>query len=222
VRSLSRRIRGRLTFANVTSCLALFVALGGTSYAAATLAANSVGTRQIRTNGVGKSEIKSSAVGVSEIATNGVGKGELATDAVGQSEIRKDSVGAGEIRTGAVGTSELQDAGIDLTDLSTTTKAALIPARAAVTKAGAAAAGNAQSATRSAAGAYTVTFDHDVSKCFYSATLAAVRSSATTVDPPDAGFVNAAPGAAAGAVDVRTFNASGAATDEPFHLLVAC
>jgi hypothetical protein len=38
----------RLTFANVTSALALFVALGGTSYAAATLPANSVGTKQIK------------------------------------------------------------------------------------------------------------------------------------------------------------------------------
>src|SRR5215217_3857180 len=36
-------VRKRLSFANVTSMLALFIALGGTGYAAATLPANSVG-----------------------------------------------------------------------------------------------------------------------------------------------------------------------------------
>ena len=43
------RLRRRATFANVTSALALFVALGGTSYAAITLPADSVGSDQIRT-----------------------------------------------------------------------------------------------------------------------------------------------------------------------------
>jgi hypothetical protein len=46
--SLSRR----LTFANVTSVLALFVALGGASYAATSLPANSVGTSQIKNRSV--------------------------------------------------------------------------------------------------------------------------------------------------------------------------
>ena len=36
-------MRKHLTFANVTSLLALFIALGGTSYAVAT---NSIGTRR--------------------------------------------------------------------------------------------------------------------------------------------------------------------------------
>ena len=43
------RLRGRLTFANVTAATALFVALGGTSYAAISLPRNSVGAEQIRT-----------------------------------------------------------------------------------------------------------------------------------------------------------------------------
>ena len=61
------RLRARLTYANVTATLALFIALGGTSYAAASLARNSVGSAQIRTNAVGSSEIRSRAVGSSEI-----------------------------------------------------------------------------------------------------------------------------------------------------------
>jgi hypothetical protein len=40
-------LRSRLKYANVVATLALFVALGGASYAATRLAANSVGTRQL-------------------------------------------------------------------------------------------------------------------------------------------------------------------------------
>jgi hypothetical protein len=42
--------------------LALFVALGGTSYAAATLSANSVGSRELKNNAVGASEIKNGSI----------------------------------------------------------------------------------------------------------------------------------------------------------------
>lgn len=46
------RFFGRLTYANVTATIALFVALGGASYAAVALPANSVGTRQLRSGAV--------------------------------------------------------------------------------------------------------------------------------------------------------------------------
>jgi hypothetical protein len=47
---------------NHLGMLALFVALGGTSYAAVKLPSNSVGTAQIKANGVGSSEIKSNSI----------------------------------------------------------------------------------------------------------------------------------------------------------------
>ena len=56
-----RRIRDRLTYANVISSLALFIALGGTSYAL-TLPRNSVGPTQIRSKAVGPTEIRTGAV----------------------------------------------------------------------------------------------------------------------------------------------------------------
>ena len=45
-------MRKRLTFANITSFLALFVALSASSYAATMLPANSVGTQQLKANAV--------------------------------------------------------------------------------------------------------------------------------------------------------------------------
>lgn len=56
--------------AMVVACLALFVALGGTSFAAVKLSKNSVGAREIKKNAVGASEIKKNAVASSEVKTN--------------------------------------------------------------------------------------------------------------------------------------------------------
>ena len=58
----------RLNYANVTATLALFLALGGTSYAL-TLPRNSVGSKQIRARAVGASEIHSGAVRSSAVRT---------------------------------------------------------------------------------------------------------------------------------------------------------
>jgi hypothetical protein len=62
-----RKVLNRLSYANVTATLALFIALGGTSYAVATLPRNSVGPAQLRTNSVGSSEIRREAVKSSDI-----------------------------------------------------------------------------------------------------------------------------------------------------------
>jgi Collagen triple helix repeat (20 copies) len=56
-----KRIRSRLTYANLMSTLAVFVALGGASYAALTLPANSVGTKQIRKGAVTLAKLDSRA-----------------------------------------------------------------------------------------------------------------------------------------------------------------
>jgi len=53
---------------NAVGYLALFVALGGTSYAAVKLPANSVTSRQIAAKAVGASEIRDGSVGTREVA----------------------------------------------------------------------------------------------------------------------------------------------------------
>lgn len=223
--------RRHLSFANVTASLALFVALGGTGYAAIRIPTNSVGNAQIQRNAVSASKIRAGAVGASEIRSGAVGASEIRANAVGSSEIRRDGVGASEIRRGAVGTAELHDGGVATADiaagavgsaqLSTAAKAAFQAAtlRAAVATTGAIAAGNAKSATRTGPGQFTVTFPSDVSACFYSATPVAVKT-----DTPDArAVVTVASGGTSAPDDVlvKTANATGSA-DEPFNLIVAC
>lgn len=53
-----RRVRSRLSYANVVATLALFIALGGVSYAAVKLPANSVGTKQLKAGAVTGAKVK--------------------------------------------------------------------------------------------------------------------------------------------------------------------
>ena len=53
--------------AMIVACVALFIAMGGTSYAAVTLAANSVGTKQIKNNAVTAAKIKKGAVTTAKV-----------------------------------------------------------------------------------------------------------------------------------------------------------
>ena len=62
-----RRIRNRLTYANVVSSMALFVALGGVSYAAVKLPKNSVGPTQIKKNAVTGSKVRNSSLTGSDV-----------------------------------------------------------------------------------------------------------------------------------------------------------
>jgi hypothetical protein len=47
-----KRLRGKLTYANVMATIAVFIALGGASYAAVKLPKNSVGAKQLKKNAV--------------------------------------------------------------------------------------------------------------------------------------------------------------------------
>jgi hypothetical protein len=67
IRIISRKFKQHLTYANVMATLALFVALGGSSYAAVRLSANSVHSREIARNAVKGSEISNSSVGSAEV-----------------------------------------------------------------------------------------------------------------------------------------------------------
>lgn len=64
---MGHRIRKHLSYANVTATLALIVALGGTSYAAITLPANSVGPRQLRAGAVTSRAIRPGSVGARQV-----------------------------------------------------------------------------------------------------------------------------------------------------------
>jgi hypothetical protein len=59
---MTRWTRSRLSFANVMSIIAVFIALGGTSYAAIKIPKNSVSSSQIKTGAVASSDVKDGAL----------------------------------------------------------------------------------------------------------------------------------------------------------------
>lgn len=74
--------RRRISSAHVLSGLALFVALGGTSYAAVSLPKNSVGTTQLRKNAVASSDIRKNAVTSAKVRNGSLGVADLSRSAV--------------------------------------------------------------------------------------------------------------------------------------------
>jgi len=77
------KFRFRLSPAMIVSLIALFVALGGTSYAAiTTLPANSVGTAQLKNSSVGTAQLKNSAVTGPKIANGAITAAKVSKSAL--------------------------------------------------------------------------------------------------------------------------------------------
>jgi hypothetical protein len=110
-------IRSHLSFANVISVIALFVALGGASYAAVTLPKNSVGAKQIKKNGVGASEIKTNAVRAAEIRSSAVAASEVKDNTLGTAEVVDGSLGSADLGDNSVGGSEVGDDALTAADI---------------------------------------------------------------------------------------------------------
>jgi hypothetical protein len=192
---LLARVRARGTYANTMSTLAVFIALGGTTYAATALPRNSVGSAQIRPNAVSSSEIRNGSVRSSDIRDRSVTLRDISASA--RASLRGAQGPAGPAGPGAT------------------------TYRTAVNTGGGNPSGNARTVNhQGGTNEYTVHFDRDVSACTYSATLAAVQNGPTLEQPP-AGRITVA-SAGGEKVLVRTFGADAAPVEAPFHLLVAC
>ena len=86
------RFMPRLTYSNVVATLAIFIALGGISYAATNLSKNSVGTKQIKKNAVTAKKIKKNAVTTAKIKKNAVNTAKIKNQAVATSKLADQAV----------------------------------------------------------------------------------------------------------------------------------
>jgi hypothetical protein len=108
-----RRIRPHLTFANVASSIALFVALGGGT-AVALNGSNTVFSDDIVDNAVRTADVRDD-----NLAGGGLAASDLRAGSVGGSEVAADSLGAVDLAPGSVGSAEVADdslAGVDVLD----------------------------------------------------------------------------------------------------------
>lgn len=94
-------MKPKLTFANVISCIALFVALGGLAVAAG-LPKNSVGTKQLKKNAVTTVKIKNGAVGASKIQDGAIGASKIQAGAVNGAKIQDHSISGAQIANGSL------------------------------------------------------------------------------------------------------------------------
>jgi hypothetical protein len=75
--SMRLRFGPRLTYANVTATLALFIALGGSGYAATQLARNSVGTAQLKNGAVTSAKVRDHSLTAADINASALPKAAL-------------------------------------------------------------------------------------------------------------------------------------------------
>lgn len=69
------RLKERLTFSNVVAVIALFIALGGASYAAIEIPKNSVGTKQLKKNAVNSNKVKNHSLLAKDFKNGQIPKG---------------------------------------------------------------------------------------------------------------------------------------------------
>ncbi|HEY7949229.1 MAG TPA: hypothetical protein VID51_00170 [Solirubrobacterales bacterium] len=95
-----KRIRNRLTYANVMSTLAVVLVIGGATAIAAKVPRHSVGPRQLKANAVTTLKIKANAVTNRKIKKNAVTTVKIKDGSVDGAKIADGAVGFGKIATG--------------------------------------------------------------------------------------------------------------------------
>lgn len=104
-----RRIRKRITYANVMSTIAVFLTIGGaTAFAASQLGKNTVGKKQLKSNAVTTAKIKKEAVTSAKIKKNAVSGAKIANGAVTGDKIAGGAVGAAQLAANSVGNASTQ------------------------------------------------------------------------------------------------------------------
>ena len=99
------KLRGRLTYSNVMSTIAVFMVLGGGAAVAANqLPKNSVGSPQIKKNAVKTGDIARNAVRVGKIDKEAVKAGKLAKNAVPTNRLRDNAVTGDKVNESTLST----------------------------------------------------------------------------------------------------------------------
>jgi hypothetical protein len=102
------RLKQHLTFANIVSCMALFIALGG----GVAVAAGKIGTGAVKATNIAKEavtnpKLKKQAVTSGKIKNGNVNAADLATGSVINSKLAKKAVTNAKLGNESVGTSKL-------------------------------------------------------------------------------------------------------------------
>ena len=86
-----RRLRDKLTYANVMASAAVFIALGGSAYAALRVPPNSVGTRQLKAGAVTTGKLAGEAVTAAKVAEHSLTGQDISLPALGTVPMAADA-----------------------------------------------------------------------------------------------------------------------------------
>jgi hypothetical protein len=108
-----KRLGKHLTFANVLSCVALFMALSGAAYAAkAMLPKKSVKTSHLANGAVTTPKLRNGAVTTLKLRNDAVTGAKVATGAIGTSQLANGSVRSGQLGGGVVTEQKLKNGAV--------------------------------------------------------------------------------------------------------------
>jgi hypothetical protein len=212
-----RKLRSRLTYANVASSVALFLAVsGGTAYAAA-----QIGTNDIQRHAVTFSRLAERSVSQSRLRDNTVVTNKIANGAVTSAKVKNGSLQASDFAAGQLPQGPAGPAGPPGPAGGTSIAGV-------VNTGGALVYGNGvQSIAVSGVGVYTVSFNANVTKCPAVATVGGYQIGGATQNGSNGGTVSLQPNGDANAtashqITFVTRNLDGANTPLPFHFAVFC
>jgi hypothetical protein len=113
---MMKRMKGRLTFANVMSVIAVFLALGGTAFAVQ-LGKNTVGSKQLKKNAVTEAKVKADAITGAKVKADAITGAkvldgsltgaDLAAASIDQSKLAPGASGIASIPNGSIGAAKL-------------------------------------------------------------------------------------------------------------------
>jgi hypothetical protein len=104
-----RKVRSQLSYANVMATVAVFMALGGGAYAAASAPTNSVTSRSIRDHQVKQQDLASRSVSNSKLVGRSVSNGKIADNAITTTKLGPNAVTTTKVLDGAITTPKLAD-----------------------------------------------------------------------------------------------------------------
>jgi hypothetical protein len=100
---MTRKILARLSYANVIATLALFLALGGTAYAAGT-----IGSGAIINNSIKSEDIRDGAGVKSVDISNGtIASGDISNGTIASEDILDDTIASGDISNGTIAAADM-------------------------------------------------------------------------------------------------------------------
>jgi hypothetical protein len=121
------RLKKSLTFSNAIALLALFIALGGSVYAAsnkidgAQIKAKSLPGNRIQPNTVTATQIKKGTIGEPQIKAGAISGKLIKSGAVSAKQIQSNSITGAQIKAGSISGAQIQGGSLGATQINQTT-----------------------------------------------------------------------------------------------------